>query len=93
MILEVAYDLHNPGRDYSAIRKLLESADGGWAHSQGSVWFIDTVQAPMSWIEALKKAGDANDEYLVTRVRDNEWASFNMDAEVVAWLKDGRRRW
>lgn len=93
MILEVAYDLHNPGRDYARIGKLLESADGGWAHPQGSVWFIDTIHPPISWIEALKKAGDANDEYLVTRVRDNEWASFNTDAKVVAWLQDGRRRW
>ena len=93
MILEVGYDLHNPGRDYAHIKKLLESADGGWAHPQGSVWLIDTAHEPMRWIEALKQAGDSNDEYLVTRIRDTEWASYGMDPEVVAWLKDPRRRW
>lgn len=93
MVLEVAYDLHNPGRDYTAVKKQLESASGGWAHPQGSVWLIDTLNDPAWWRDQLKDCGDANDEYLVTRVASREWASFNMDSEVAEWLKSSSRRW
>lgn len=92
MILIVAYDLHNPDRDYPAIEKVLTSADGGSTHPQGSVWLIDTTEEPSYWRDRMKDAGDANDEYLVARLH-RHWASFNLDKGSVAWLKDPRRRW
>jgi hypothetical protein len=93
MVLEVTYDLHNPGRDYDAVIQQLKTASGGWAHPQGSVWLIDTMNDPSWWVDQLRSCGDPNDEYLVTRVENREWASFGMDAEVVAWLKSSNRRW
>jgi len=92
MILIVAYDLHNPGRDYAAVEALLKSADGGWAHLQGSVWFVDTTATPATWHDPLKQVGDANDEYFVARIYQN-WASYNMDSNVVTWLNHPNRRW
>lgn len=92
MILTAAYDLHNPGRDYPKIEAALKKSDGGWAHPQGSVWLLDTSEAPSVWRDRLAKLGDANDEFLVIRLQQN-WASNNMDKPVVGWLKDSRRRW
>lgn len=88
----MAYDLHNPGRDYPAIEKMLKAVDGSWAHPQGSVWLLDTLRSPETWVKALTAAGDKNDEYLVCRLQGN-WASVNMDKGVVDWLNDSRRRW
>lgn len=91
MILIVCYDLHNPGRDYPKIEKVLKSADA-WAHPQGSVWFLDTLQGASWWVDQLKAAGDPSDEFFASQLARN-WASFNMDRDVVTWLKDGGRRW
>lgn len=91
MILLVAYDLHQPGRDYDKIAAVLQKADS-WAHPQGSVWFLDTTVEPSDWVDRLKAAGDPNDEYFVCRLRQH-WASFRMDKEVVDWLKSSTRSW
>ncbi|MEY2474040.1 MAG: hypothetical protein QOK28_3369 [Actinomycetota bacterium] len=87
----VSYDLHNPHRDYEKVRAVLESADS-WAHPQGSVWLVDTLLDTATWRDNLKRAGDANDEFLVIRL-GHSWASSNMDDKVAAWLKDPSRRW
>ena len=92
MILIISYDLHNPGRDYEAVVKSIQSASGGWAHPQGSVWLVDTLGAPGKWRDRLVSLGDANDEYFVVQM-ERWWASQNMDKDCVAWLKDPRRRW
>jgi hypothetical protein len=41
------------------------------------VWLLDTSKEPSVWRDALKEAGDPNDEYLVARLSHN-WASFKM---------------
>ena len=92
MILIVAYDLHNPGRDYPKVKAALEASDGGFVHPQGSVWLIDTADEPAVWRDRLGAAGDPNDEFLVIRLQHN-WASRRMDKGAVQWLKDPRRRW
>jgi hypothetical protein len=91
VILLATYDLHKPDRDYDAVVAVLESADS-WAHPQGSVWLLDTAKDPSIWLDALRAAGDKNDEYFVVRLVQN-WASLNMDAAIVTWLKDPTRRW
>lgn len=92
MILEVVYDLHNPGRDYEAVAKLLRSASGGHTHVQGSVWLIDTAKGPAWWRDQLQTRGDANDEYLVTRLRKH-WAAHKIRSASSRWLKSEKRRW
>lgn len=92
MIHVVTYDLHNPGRDYAKVETVLKSADGGWAHPQGSVWFVDTVRDPGWWVDRLRAAGDANDEHFVARMQ-RSWTSWNMNKPCVDWLNDASRRW
>ena len=91
MILLVAYDLHNPGRDYDKVEKLLKSATS-WCHPQGSVWLIDTNLTPATWRDKLKESGDKNDEYFVIQQKEN-WASSNMDKDATDWLKSPSRNW
>jgi hypothetical protein len=92
MILQVAYDLHNPGRDYDAVAKQLKTASGGYTHVQGSVWLIDTANEPAWWRAQLRDCGDRNDEYLVTRLRKH-WAGFGLKQASVRWSKSEKRRW
>lgn len=91
MILLIAYDLHNPGRDYDKIAKVIESANSH-VHPQGSVWLVDSSRAPNEWRDALRDAGDPNDEHFVVRLRQN-WASSHLDKDATAWLKDPARSW
>jgi hypothetical protein len=92
MILQVAYDLHRPGRNYEAIAKFLKTAAGGYTHVQGSVWLIDTAKGPAWWRDQLKLRGDANDEYLLTRLRKS-WAAYGVKPNSTRWLKAEKRRW
>jgi hypothetical protein len=91
LVLIVAYDLHNPGRDYPAIEKVLKSATA-WAHPQGSVWFLDTLDDCSVWRDRLMKAGDMNDEFFVAQMRKH-WAERNIGKRMTEWLKDPQRRW
>lgn len=93
MILIVASDLHQPGRDYPKIEKLLQKANGGSRHIQGSVWLIDTTNDVGTWRDRLRDAGDANDEYFVARFQHDEWASYGLDQDAADWLKSSSRRW
>ncbi|MGB4767681.1 MAG: hypothetical protein WBP22_00320 [Candidatus Saccharimonas sp.] len=91
MVLLVAYDLHNPGRDYDNIIKTLKTASS-WAHPQGSVWLVDTSLSPSDWVDKLHKAGDPNDEYFVSQLKHNcAWQK--MDNNVVEWIKSPSRTW
>jgi hypothetical protein len=92
MVHVITYDLHKPERDYEKVSAVIKTADGGWAHPQGSVWFVDTLKSPSDWVERLRRTGDPNDEFFVARLQHN-WASINMDNDVVVWLNDPRRRW
>jgi len=91
MVLLIAYDLHNPGRDYDDVIKTIKTAPS-YTHPQGSVWLIDTSASPSDWVDKLAAAGDPNDEYFVTRLAHN-WAGLNTDQDAVRWLKDPRRSW
>lgn len=92
MIYFVTYDLHQHGRDYPAIERLLQTAPS-WCHPMGSVWFIESNATAGAWRDALRAAGDANDEYFVARISTQNWASFNLNQDAVTWLKDPRRTW
>jgi CRISPR/Cas system-associated endoribonuclease Cas2 len=91
VILIAAYDLHQPGRDYAAVEKLLKTASGGSFHLQESVWLLDTLKGPAWWRDELRKAGDDGDSIFVARLRRN-WAS-RKDGGAGRWLKDDARRW
>jgi len=91
MVLIVTYDLHNPGRDYKKVEAAIHKL-GSWAHPQGSVWMVDTSTDTLTVVKTLYVAGDANDEYLVSRLHHNQ-AFINMDKDVEAWLRSPSRTW
>jgi hypothetical protein len=91
MVMIVAYDLHNPGRDYEDVTAVLKKADA-WAHPEGSVWFLDDAREPDWWRDQLRDAGDVNDEYFVARMHQY-WAAFRVGDEVADWLKSPNRTW
>jgi hypothetical protein len=91
MILIAAYDLHQPGRDYPAVEKLLESAHGGCFHLQESVWLLDSLEEPAWWRDSLIEVGDENDSYFVARLQ-RKWAARKAGG-AGAWLNDDARRW
>lgn len=92
MVYFVTYDLHQAGRDYPAIERLLKSAPA-WCHPMGSVWFIESSAPAGDWRDALKQTGDSNDEHFVARIATKNWASYNVNKETTAWLKDPARQW
>lgn len=93
MIYFVTYDLHQHGRDYEAVAAVLNSADSA-VHPMGSVWLIQSSASTSAWRDALRRAGDENDEYFIARISSPmEWASFNLDRVAVAWLEDPTRQW
>jgi len=91
MILLATYDLHNPGRDYEKVKRVLETARSH-QHPMGSVWLLDTSRPPAKWRDLLTKATDGNDEFFIVQLRKH-WASDHLDAAAVTWLKDPARSW
>jgi hypothetical protein len=94
MVLTIAFDLHNPTRNYAAVTSAIKTKAGElWAHPQGSVWFVDTLDAPLEWATYLEEAGDSNDEFFVGRILANCAWSETTSADVSAWLQSPSRRW
>ena len=94
MVLNVSYDLHQPGRDYTRVHQYIVGRAGASnvAHPQGSLWLVDTVDSTTSWRDGLNDVTDTNDEILVVRM-SHDWASRYMDNAVASWLKSPTRRW
>lgn len=91
MVLGIAYDLHNPGRDYNDVIAAIKTARS-YTHPQGSLWLVDTDIEPADWRDKLKAAGDPNDEYFIFRLAKH-WASLNIDSDAATWLKSASRTW
>jgi hypothetical protein len=94
MVLTITYDLHNPTRNYAAVEGAIKRKAGQlWAHPQGSVWFVDTLDGTQAWADFLIRVGDNNDEFFVARLqRDCSWSP-TMDTGVASWLQNASRRW
>jgi hypothetical protein len=91
MMLIVVYDLHPaPGRDYSIIEDAVKSC-GSWAHLQGSVWVIDTLEKPKAVTERLIAVGHPHDSFFVAQLEESWWSK-RLSGQVLSWLK-GPRRW
>jgi len=90
MILMVAYDLHEPDRDYAEVIACIKKF-GSWCHLEESVWLVDTSSSPGDVRDALKKVGtDAT--YFVQQVTQN-WASYGEAKDKTDWLKSEKRNW
>ena len=91
MILLVAYDLHNPNRDYGDVIKAIKDAPD-YIHAQESVWLIDTAQSPDAWVKKLEAAGDSDDKLFVMQLKKHgSWR--NLAPGVGAWINSSERNW
>jgi hypothetical protein len=91
MIYLIAYDLHNPGRDYDDVIATIKSATS-WAHIEESVWLVDTTETTAAWRDKLLAAGDKNDTHFVARLQ-NAASWVGLSDQLSNWIKSSTRRW
>jgi len=81
----VSYDLRKPGRDYSALYKLLTSYST-WCHVVESNWLVYTSETAEQICDRIAKVVDSNDRVFVAAMTTPAaWQWFPQD--VRAWLK------
>lgn len=79
----INYDLHTPGKDYSALIDAIKSY-GSWAKICESCWAIKANSICADIRSYLKKYIDTNDRLFVCAF--SNWASYNLPQDVVDWL-------
>ena len=85
----ISYDLGVPetSDDYRRLINEIKSYPG-WAKPLQSVWFIKTVKGVGEVRTHLQKFIDTNDRLLVMDVTASGWSSYNLQQDVVDWLKN-----
>jgi hypothetical protein len=91
MVNLIAYDLKQPGRDYTSLYEAIKSYSS-WAHAEESVWCVDTTTNPGDIRDHLQKHIDSNDIIFVVRLHQN-WGSLKLPEKIVEWLKSSSRTW
>jgi hypothetical protein len=91
VILLITYELQRPERDTTHVERLLKTA-ASWIRPFDSAWLIESDEDPKAWRDRLREVGDVRDEFLVVRV-GRSWASRNVDAVALTWLRNAGRRW
>ena len=64
---EICYDLRQPGRNYSALHKAIESY-GTYYHCLESTWIVRTDSSATQIRDYLLQFVDSNDAVLVTKL-------------------------
>jgi hypothetical protein len=94
MIYMITFDLHGTPRRYDEVNAVIARAGTGkFIHSMGSYWFVETTYPLTRWLQGLRDAGDANDEFFVARVHQGEWMGWLLDGPTQAWLVNTGRQW
>jgi hypothetical protein len=94
MIYMITFDLHGEPRRYKEVNQVIVQAGvGKFVHSMGSYWFIETTHPISNWVNALRKAGDSNDEFFVARIFKDHFAGWMLDGPTKAWLNSSSRTW
>jgi hypothetical protein len=90
MVHLITYDLKSPNdtsADYERVIDAIKSTYGNWCHLEKSVWLISTPQDASEVRDSIKEALYPTDILFVSRLSGN-WASFNLSARRVQWMKD-----
>ena len=82
-VYKVAYDLNNPGKNYTPLLNYLKGSDS--LHAQKSMWYVSTSLSAYDLATALSRLVDANDTISVSQMFKGGWCLHNM-AGAVAWL-------
>jgi hypothetical protein len=78
----VAYDLNNPGQNYSELYRELRNSSGFW-HELESIWLISTFENAQQLSNRLLKHIDQNDRLLV----------LNVNRDFQGWLPNDAWTW
>jgi hypothetical protein len=82
----IAYDLNDPGQDYSELYQEIKSLADDWIHPLESIWFIDSLYSAKHIRDQLKDILDESDKMLVMRA-SGTWATNFKNADT-EWLKE-----
>ena len=81
----VSYDLRQPGRDYSALYRLLRSYPS-WCHVMESYWLIQTADSATTVRDAVANVVDQNDRiFVAVTAAPAAWQGLSDD--VSEWLR------
>ena len=83
-VLEIAYDLRAPGRDYQSLHAAIK-VYGTWCHPLESTWLVATETGNSVVRDALAKHIDRNDGLLVTTLT-GEASWMGLSTEVTNWI-------
>ncbi|WP_018416857.1 hypothetical protein [Teredinibacter turnerae] len=87
--LIITYDLGVPGRNYEAVSETIKSL-GGYAHVQGSVWYVNSRFDERQAFAELSKVLDANDTLLIANGSSNSACWLHLSEGVGNFIK---RNW
>ncbi|MGO3785531.1 MAG: hypothetical protein ACTJIB_06550 [Pseudoalteromonas prydzensis] len=79
--LIVSYDLHATGQNYDAVIKSIKSL-GGWAHIQGSIWYVNSQFNAEQAAKHVWGNMDENDSLIIVDSVKNEAYWYNLANEV-----------
>jgi hypothetical protein len=90
MVHLITYDLESPNdtsADYERVIGAIKSKYGDWCHLEKSVWLVSTTESASEVRDSIKQALYSTDILFVSRLSGN-WASFNLGARRVQWMKE-----
>jgi hypothetical protein len=87
MVLLISYDLNGSERpnSYKAVADLIKEKAISYRRPLYSQWFVETVETPQQWSEALKTVTDSSDRWFASRVQI-PYAGW-LDKEIWDWLR------
>lgn len=87
-IIQISYDLNQPGRDYSSlIARIKELGSQGWCKALESHWFIKIDASTAAVRDDLARHIDQSSRLLVMDVTGDAAAWFGLPQDVGEWLK------
>jgi len=63
----VNYDLLAPGKDYSKLYEVLQSASGWW-HYLESLWLLSSEESLETWHTRIRSRMDENDSFIIMKL-------------------------
>lgn len=90
-VYSITYDLYTPGQKHEQIGRLLEQYNA--VKIARTYWLIESNNDTESVRNIIKPYIDANDVCFAARISIQNWAGFNLPANVVRWLENPNRSW
>lgn len=84
--LHISYDLINPGQNYPAVIKSIQSL-GKWAKIHKSFWYVRSNYTALQALEHIKRALDSNDTLYVVDSTNNDAWMYNVSTEAASFIE------